>query len=113
MSNSQERRSAPRYDVSLPVQIGETRGVTCNMSVDAVLFLAPVAYAVGSRIELAVTVTYGGLFDAPAALECRGVVARSDAEADGNFATAVTIETLRIVDCPLPPPRVPRIEAVS
>jgi PilZ domain len=92
---NEDRRVLPRYEIALPVEIGATRGVTRNLSLEAVLFVSPASFDVGADIHF--VIEFGQSEVMPdVQLECSGTVTRSEAEDGGDYATAAVITDLRV-----------------
>lgn len=92
---NQERRLVPRYELALPILVGEVRGTTRNLSLEGVLFVSPRRFAAGENIRVTVFVS-AGASGAVMRLEGAGAVLRSDPDA-AQFLTAVRFEELRVL----------------
>ena len=81
----------PRYDVTLPISVGNLRGTTRNVGVTGVRFVAPAALTVEEKIEFTVV-----LAPEPNSLtmNCSGVVKRATRLKDGQFEIVATIDAL-------------------
>ena len=96
-----DRREQPRYELALPIRIGETRGVTRNLSLDGVLFVSPGSWPVGSSIAFTIHVAFSEAGPAMR-LECLGLVTRVEPEGKDHYLTAANITDLRVLtDVPL------------
>ena len=91
----EERRLVPRYELALPVLIGAVRGTTRNLSLEGVLFISSLRFALGDVIRLTIFVS-GGTSDSVMRLEGAGAVVRCDPEA-GQHVTAVRFDELRVL----------------
>lgn len=101
-----DRREQPRYELALPIEIGSARGITRNLSLDAVLFVSPVSFTVGETVHFIVHV--GREDSGPAMrLDCVGSVTRVEVEPDGQHATAAMLNDVHVLSepPPVPPPR--------
>jgi hypothetical protein len=92
---NQERRLVPRYELALPMLVGEVRGLTRNLSLEGVLFLSPAQFAGGEAIRVTIFVSAGAT-GSVMRLEGLGAVVRSDPE-NGQFITAVRFDELRVL----------------
>jgi hypothetical protein len=90
---NQERRLVPRYELALPVLVGETRGITRNLSLEGVLFVSASPFAAGETIRITIFVSAGA---SVMRLEGLGPVIRCDPEG-GQYVTAVRFDELRVL----------------
>jgi hypothetical protein len=92
-----DRRLLPRYDVALPITAGNLRGITRNLGVNGVSFVAPVALRVEETIAFSIL-----LSPEPNALamNCTGVVKRATRLKDGQFEIVATIDELQLDTMP-------------
>lgn len=92
-----DRRLLPRYDVALPIAVGNLRGTTRNLGVNGVSFVAPAALRLEETINFAIL-----LSPEPNALtmNCTGVVKRSTRTKDGQFEIVATIDELQLDTAP-------------
>ena len=92
---SQERRLVPRYELALPVLVGEVRGMTRNLSLEGVLFVSESRFASGETIRITIYVSAGSS-GSVMRLEGAGAVIRSDPDGP-QFVTAVRFDELRVL----------------
>ncbi|HEV2722817.1 MAG TPA: hypothetical protein VG323_22525 [Thermoanaerobaculia bacterium] len=85
----------PCHSVAMPIEVGDVRGVTSNVSADNVVFDSPASFAVGTAIDFVIAPPSAGA--APLRLYCRGVVTAERVRGDGRFETSATIDLLRIL----------------
>jgi hypothetical protein len=93
-----ERRDQPRYELALPIEIGTTRGVTRNLSTDAVLFVSPQPFEIGATVRFIVRV--GGESGLSTRLACTGEVTRVERQPDGTHATAAILSDMQVLSEP-------------
>ena len=89
-----ERRMSPRYQVTLPIEVGPVRGVTNNISTGGVVFVSNAPFTVGACVDFLIRFSEG-VSRMPVVLECTGVVVRHRELPDGSFETALTMGTMR------------------
>jgi len=87
----------PRYNLALPITVGELAGVTRNLGVTGVSFIVPADVRVDEPIAFSIVLT-----PEPNALtmNCTGVVKRATRLKDGQFEIAATIERLELDTMP-------------
>ena len=94
-----DRRLLPRYDVALPITVGNLRGTTRNLGVNGVSFVVPAA------LRLEETIAFSILLSPepnPLAMNCTGVVKRSTRTNEGQFEIVATIDDLQLDTAPRP-----------
>ncbi len=87
------KRSAERFPVALPIQVGEKLGKTRDVSVSGVYFEIDEAFVPGSELLLSLDMRYAWPRRA-VRLVCRGHVVRVERK-DGSLGVAVTIDEHR------------------
>ena len=94
-----DRRLLPRYNVVLPITIGNLRGTTRNLGVNGVSFVVPAPLRLEENIAFSVV-----LSPEPNALmmNCKGVVKRATRTKDGQFEIVATIDALDLDTAPRP-----------
>lgn len=90
-----ERREAPRYDLVLPVHIGQTRAFTRNLGMGGALIVSPVKFVAGDHLDLVIEITFSDP-DLPARLACTGLVRRAH-RVRSQWALAVEFDDLRVL----------------
>ena len=90
-----ERRGATRYELVLPVHIGETRGFTRNLGMGGALVVSPVKFTSGDTIDLVIEITFSDP-DLPTRLACSGRVRRAH-KVRTQWALAVEFDDLRVL----------------
>lgn len=93
-----DRRRAERLPITLPIEIGNGRGLTHDVSGLGVYFTTDLPFEVDSELEFRLRIP-----DA-VAVKCRGRVVRVVPERD-NFGVAVTIDDYSVDDEPSGPSR--------
>lgn len=98
---SRERRGGPRYDLVLPIHLGETHGFTRNIGTGGALIVVPRRFAIGDPIDFVVDITFSetGL---PARLHCTGQVRRVH-KIRAQWALAVELDEMRVLSDALRP----------
>ncbi len=71
-----ERRGVTRYDLALPVFIGEARGFTRNIGMGGALIVSPRKFAAGDAFDAVIEVTFSDP-DMATRLHCLGRVRRA------------------------------------
>jgi hypothetical protein len=89
-----DRRKAPRFQVALPVELPEGRGITRNLSACGVFFETDRVFAVDEVIQFALVLEYVDP-SRPVRLQCRGHVVRVERR-DNTVGVAVAIKAYRL-----------------
>ena|SRR5215212_11806200 len=92
---SNDRRGATRYELVLPVHIGEARGFTRNIGIGGALVVSPLKFIAGDSIDLVVEVTFSDP-DLPTRLACSGRVRRAH-KVRNQWALAVEFNDLHVL----------------
>ena len=90
-----ERRGMPRYDLVLPVHIGQTRAFTRNLGMGGALIVSPVKFVAGDHLDLVIEITFSDP-ELPTRLACTGVVRRAH-RVRSQWALAVEFDDLRVL----------------
>ena len=81
----EERRKGERYKLSLPVQLSDGIGTTCDISTSGILFETERAYFIGETIRLSVNFEHE-------TLQCEARVVRVEPR-NGQFGVAVELKS--------------------
>lgn len=91
-----ERRASTRFDLALPVHLGDFRGVTKNIGTDGALIVSPRHFPAGESIDIVFEAT---LADVPTRLACTALVRRVH-RVGAQWALAVTFDVLNVLTDP-------------
>jgi hypothetical protein len=83
------KRIEERINATLPVSLGDVKGVTCDVSASGMFFETSATFATGDTIDFTVE------FDTPTGkriLKCRGKIVRTQMRNDDRLGVAVKIE---------------------
>jgi hypothetical protein len=92
---ARERRGATRYELELPVVIGDMRGFTRNIGIGGALIVCPRRFAPNDPIDLVVEITFSDPH-MPTRLRCVGVVRRVHKLRRGH-ALAITFTDVHVL----------------
>jgi hypothetical protein len=81
----EERRRGERYKLSLPVQLDDGNGTTCDISASGIFFETESAYAIGDTIRLFLNFEHE-------TLQCEARVVRVE-PCNGQFGVAVELRS--------------------
>ena len=92
-----DRRLMPRYTVALPITAGNVRGMTRNLGVTGVSFVASSTLKLEESIDFSIE-----LSPEPNMLtmNCKGVVKRAARMKDGQFEIVATIDAMELDTAP-------------
>jgi hypothetical protein len=89
-----DRRKAPRFQVTLPVELLEGTGITRDLSAFGVFFETDRVFALGEVIQFALVLEYIDPRQ-PVRLQCRGQVVRLERQ-NNTLGVAVAITAYRL-----------------
>ena len=81
----EERRIGERYRLTLPMQLNEGIGTTCDISTSGIFFETESAYSIGDTIRLLLNFEHE-------TLQCEARVVRVE-QLDGQFGVAVELKS--------------------
>ena len=90
-----DRRGAPRYELSLPVQIGDVRAFTRNIGMGGALVVSPRRFTAGDVLDLVIEITFSDP-DMPTRLHCTGRVRRAH-KVRSQWALAIEFDDLTVL----------------
>jgi hypothetical protein len=93
METREERRSAVRYPVAVPIDVDGITATTRNVSTQAVSFRSPKRFDTGVEIDFVLHLPDR---DSRLRMDCHGRVVRCEVQPDGAFVTSATIDVIRI-----------------
>ncbi len=88
-----DNRQAERFRLVLPVQIGEERGQTRDISVSGIYFETDDTFAPGSEVDFSVDLEHVRPIR-PVRLVCKGRIVRVERK-DGKVGVAVAVDSHR------------------
>jgi len=86
----EERRRGERYKLSLPVQLSDRMGITCDISTSGIFFETEGAYSIGETIRLFLNFEHE-------TLQCEARVVRVEPR-NGQFGVAVELTSYVFVE---------------
>jgi hypothetical protein len=95
-----ERRGETRYELALPVFIGDARGLTRNIGIGGAFVVMPRAFAAGQMLDVFIEITFTDP-EMPTRLHCTARVCRVH-RVRSAYAIALAFTDVRVLTVALP-----------